>query len=43
MNTTFNDPDETTCPEPRCPRCGKSEDAPNNYDLCENCLERWDA
>lgn len=24
---------------PCCPSCGNSEDAPNNYDLCENCVE----
>jgi hypothetical protein len=35
--------DETPRPEPRCPRCGSSEDAPNTYDLCETCVEGLDA
>ena len=38
MSTTHNN-EETTRPEPRCPRCGNSEDAPNSHDLCENCVE----
>ena len=36
-NSTTNE--ETPRPEPRCPRCGNSEDAPNDHDLCENCVE----
>ena len=38
MCTTCNS-EETPRPEPRCPRCGNSEDAPNSHDLCENCVE----
>lgn len=37
LNSTTNE--ETPRPEPRCPRCGNSEDAPNSHDLCENCVE----
>jgi predicted amidophosphoribosyltransferase len=42
MSTTHNN-EETTRPEPRCPRCGSSEDAPNDRDLCENCVDALDA
>jgi len=38
MCATCNN-EETPRPEPRCPRCGNSEDAPNSHDLCENCVE----
>ena len=41
MCTTHNN-EETPRPEPCCPRCGNSEDAPNSHDLCENCLEAWE-
>jgi predicted amidophosphoribosyltransferase len=38
MSTTHNN-EETPRPEPVCPRCGNSEDAPNSHELCENCVE----
>jgi hypothetical protein len=34
--------DEANLPQqdgPCCPGCGNSEDAPNSYDLCENCVD----
>jgi hypothetical protein len=40
-NSTTNE--ETPRPEPRCPSCGSSEDAPNTYDLCENCVDALDS
>lgn len=42
MCTTCNN-DETPRPEPVCPRCGRSDDAPNSHDLCETCVEEMDA
>ena len=38
MSTTHNN-EETPRPEPVCPRCGCSDDAPNSHELCETCVE----